>query len=57
MDFSDPPLPGAGSGHASPQSPRKLPDDLPTSLNDRRSFRSYAGETEMYDGWQGTIPQ
>jgi len=36
-----------------PQSPRKLPDDLPTSLDDRRSFPSYGGETEMYDAWQG----
>ena len=33
--------------------PRELPNDLPTSLNDRRPVRSYAGETEMYDGWQG----
>ena len=33
--------------------PRELPSDLPTSLNDRRPVRSYAGETEMYDGWQG----
>jgi hypothetical protein len=37
-----------------PQSPRKLPDDLPTSLDDRRSFPSYGGETEMYDAWQGS---
>ena len=33
--------------------PRELPSDLPTSLNDRRPVWSYAGETEMYDGWQG----
>ena len=33
--------------------PKELPSDLPTSLNDRRPVRSYAGETEMYDGWQG----
>jgi hypothetical protein len=39
---------------ALPQSPRKLPDDLPTSLDDRRSFPSYGGETEMYDAWQGS---
>jgi hypothetical protein len=38
---------------APPQSPRKLPDDLPTSLDDRRTFSSYGGETEMYDAWQG----
>jgi hypothetical protein len=39
---------------ALPQSPRKLPDDLPTSLDDRRSFPSYGGEAEMYDAWQGS---
>lgn len=40
----------------SPESPRKLPDDLPKSLDDRRSFPSYGGETEMYDAWQGKCP-
>jgi hypothetical protein len=39
---------------APPQSPRKLPDDLPKSLDDRRTFSSYGGETEMYDAWQGS---
>jgi hypothetical protein len=35
--------------------PRELPDDLPRSLNDRRSVPvHYAPETEMYDAWQGT---
>ena len=33
--------------------PRMLPHDLPTSLNDRRPVRSYGGETEMWDAWQG----
>ena len=33
--------------------PRQLPKDLPKSLDDRRPVRSYAGETEMYDAWQG----
>ncbi|MCJ1246736.1 hypothetical protein MMC30_003945 [Trapelia coarctata] len=33
--------------------PRKLPHDLPMSLDDRRPVRTYAGETEMYDAWQG----
>ena len=33
--------------------PRELPYDLPKSLNDRRPVHSYAGETEMYDAWQG----
>ncbi|RMZ76436.1 hypothetical protein DV737_g4800, partial [Chaetothyriales sp. CBS 132003] len=41
----------------SPQSPQKLPDDLPTSLDDRRSWQAgdgYHRETEIYDGWQGS---
>lgn len=33
--------------------PKQLPPDLPMSLDDRRTPRSYGGETEMYDGWQG----
>lgn len=33
--------------------PRALPDDLPKSLNDRRSVPVFAQETEMYDAWQG----
>ena len=37
----------------SPPSARQLPDDLPKSLDDRRTVSSYAGETEMYDAWQG----
>ena len=33
---------------------RALPDDLPKSLDDRKSFAShYPAETEMYDAWQG----
>lgn len=40
---------------STPVSPRKLPDDLPTSLDDRRTFDRYAGETEIYDGWQGKL--
>ena len=35
--------------------PRQLPPDLPRSLNDRRQLHNYGGETEMYDGWQGTL--
>jgi hypothetical protein len=34
--------------------PGGLPADLPTSLDDRRTMPEYAGETEMYDGWQGS---
>ncbi|KAL4870979.1 hypothetical protein BDV12DRAFT_165036 [Aspergillus spectabilis] len=33
--------------------PKKLPDDLPKSLDDRRSFPAMQPETEMYDAWQG----
>lgn len=34
--------------------PRKLPSDLPTSLDDRRTVRIMSEETEIYDAWQGT---
>lgn len=44
---------GGGEQFASPQTPRKMPDDLPTSLNDRRTIDRYGAETEMYDAWQG----
>ena len=33
--------------------PRTLPDDLPKSLDDRRSVPTFRAETEMYDAWQG----
>ncbi|KAB2575559.1 Dil and ankyrin domain containing protein [Lasiodiplodia theobromae] len=33
--------------------PRQLPDDLPRSLDDRRSTPQLASETEIYDAWQG----
>ncbi|KAL3482361.1 hypothetical protein BJX99DRAFT_216891 [Aspergillus californicus] len=33
--------------------PKKLPDDLPKSLDDRRSVMAMQPETEMYDAWQG----
>jgi len=33
---------------------RVLPDDLPRSLDDRKSVSThYTPETEMYDAWQG----
>ena len=60
MDLADKPddSPSEGSPEETyedvPESPRKLPDDLPKSLDDRRSFTSYGGETEMYDAWQGS---
>jgi hypothetical protein len=59
MDKADPPSPGVASDEQTPQSPRsprKLPDDLPTSLNDRRNFPSYTVETEVYDAWHGRSP-
>lgn len=37
----------------SPTRPRQLPDDLPKSLDDRRTIPHYGRETEMYDAWQG----
>ncbi len=54
MDLGDPSS-GEENGFegAQPPQPRKLPDDLPTSLDDRRTVPSYGGETEMYDAWQG----
>ncbi|KAF2753707.1 hypothetical protein EJ05DRAFT_514655 [Pseudovirgaria hyperparasitica] len=33
--------------------PRRLPSDLPTSLDDRRSVPILGEETEIYDAWQG----
>lgn len=30
-----------------------LPDDLPKSLDDRRSVPVFPQETEMYDAWMG----
>ncbi|EEA26667.1 hypothetical protein EYB25_002297 [Talaromyces marneffei] len=41
------------SQDGTPKKPRALPADLPTSLDDRRRAPEYAGEMEMYDGWQG----
>ncbi|KAJ5550968.1 hypothetical protein N7461_005666 [Penicillium sp. DV-2018c] len=32
---------------------KELPDDLPKSLDDRRSVPVFQAETEMYDAWQG----
>lgn len=37
---------------ASPGNQQELPDDLPKSLDDRRSVPVFQ-ETEMYDAWQG----
>jgi hypothetical protein len=58
MDSLDPTSPTLESSPHTPTTPksRNVPSDLPTSLDDRRNFSSYAGETEMYDGWQGKKP-
>jgi hypothetical protein len=41
-------------GEPKEKKPRELPDDLPRSLNDRRSVPTDLPiETEMYDAWQG----
>ena len=57
MDASDPRLSeerdDSDGGGQPRQLARNLPDDLPKSLDDRRNFPSYGGETEMYDAWQG----
>lgn len=46
-------------GPASPVSPtsptRQLPSDLPTSLDDRRTFDTYySGQEDFYDDWAGS---
>jgi hypothetical protein len=56
MDMGDPPQrhsSDAGENEHSPSDRKSLPVDLPTSLDDRRRAPEYAGETEIYDGWQG----
>ena len=57
MDPPDPSIsPSSGDEETlQPPKPRTLPDDLPKSLDDRRSVPVYAGETEMYDAWQGML--
>ena len=43
---------GFGEEQTQPR-PRALPDDLPKSLDDRKSVPVFTPETEMYDAWQG----
>ncbi|KAI9825754.1 MAG: hypothetical protein M1819_000472 [Sarea resinae] len=52
MDIGDPHSEDEGGLEESPK-PRQLPDDLPKSLDDRRTAPTYSGETEIYDAWQG----
>ena len=40
-------------GHQGKRTSTALPDDLPKSLDDRRSVPVFPQETEMYDAWQG----
>ncbi|KAL8659763.1 MAG: hypothetical protein Q9226_000259 [Calogaya cf. arnoldii] len=35
------------------EKPRRLPANLPKSLDDRQPVANFATETEMYDAWQG----
>jgi hypothetical protein len=44
---------GENNGEKKKKKPRELPDDLPKSLDDRRSVPAFSSETEMYDAWQG----
>lgn len=47
---------GFGYGEEGKKRPRELPDDLPKSLNDRKSVPTHFPiETEMYDAWQGML--
>jgi hypothetical protein len=49
---------GFGSGDEGiPPKKRVLPADLPRSLDDRRHVPTeLVPETELYDGWQGSLP-
>ena len=58
MDLSDPRLENGDNEEVyegAPTRPRQLPPDLPKSLDDRQPVRSFGGETEMYDAWQGRV--
>lgn len=48
--------PDSDHSPASPEIQQELPEDLPKSLDDRRSAPVYQQETEMYDAWQGKRP-
>ncbi len=58
MDLSDPYTEDGNEDEVyedAPTRPRQLPADLPKSLDDRHPVRSFGGETEMYDAWQGRV--
>lgn len=48
--------PDSDHSPASPEIQQELPEDLPKSLDDRRTVPVYQQETEMYDAWQGKHP-
>ncbi|EDN09503.1 conserved hypothetical protein [Histoplasma mississippiense (nom. inval.)] len=52
LDYHDDGDDGECENDTAPK-PRQLPDDLPTSLDDRRSVPTFGPETEIYDAWQG----
>ncbi|KAI9674161.1 MAG: hypothetical protein M1817_001979 [Caeruleum heppii] len=53
MDLGDPRSSEDNAVEEPRPRPRQLPDDLPKSLNDRRTAPAFAAETEFYDAWQG----
>lgn len=58
MDLSDPYMEDGNEDEVyedASTGSRQLPADLPKSLDDRQPVRSYGGETEMYDAWQGRV--
>lgn len=54
LDRSDPDLADRSAARKSLHA-AGLPDDLPKSLDDRRSIPLIQPETEMYDAWQGAL--
>lgn len=59
MDRNGTPGTGESTSPATPEQSSSmassigLPDDLPKSLDDRRSVPVFPQETEIYDAWQG----
>lgn len=54
MDVMDPDREDEDNFDGDIAGPRALPDDIPKSLDDRRTVPRCGEETEMYDAWQGT---
>jgi len=54
MDIGDNGGDISGFGEGQLKRTQELPDDLPKSLDDRKTVPThYTAETEMYDAWQG----